>query len=80
MNETAMNQQIAHVGDENIEVQNVIESMESFRGGMDKPTFITFGTNAISPVELALSRPTKLGLVIWIQRDKLPDEMKGVEL
>lgn len=64
---------IAHVGDENIQVQNLVESMESInKGTMGKATMITFGTNAITPQDLLVKPQKLLGLVIWIPRDKMP--------
>ncbi len=62
---------IQHVGDENVELQNLEVSMLGFeKRGLN--TEITFGTTAVSAEELMIGKPPLLGLVIWIPRDKLP--------
>jgi hypothetical protein len=62
---------IAHVGDENIQIQNLLNCADevTLRKGV---TRITFGTNAISAVDVMHNTVTKMGLVIWFDKDRLP--------
>lgn len=62
---------IAHVGDENIQIQNVLNCADSVNlsKGVTK---ITFGTNAISALDVMNDTVKKVGLVIWLPKDRMP--------
>lgn len=67
-----LGQLINHVGQENIKVQPLKDSITSIdvvKGGNK----VTFVTGQISPVDLMFgSDPnTMIGLVLWIRKDKL---------
>ncbi len=64
---------IKHVGDENVQMQNLAASLIGFekRG---HHTEITFGTEAVSAIELMTNSTPLMGLVIWLPRDKLPNK------
>lgn len=59
---------IAAIGDENIQLQNLDQSMDGYRtkGAVTK---ITFGT--IQPC--SLDGTQKLGLIVWLDRDKVKE-------
>ena len=62
---------ILHVGDEHIQIQNVLACATevNLRKGV---TYITFGTEAISAVDVMGRKETKIGLVIWLPKDRMP--------
>mgnify|MGYP007100094249 CR=1 FL=1 len=66
-----MSELILAVGDDNVLMQNLLNDAQQ----IDKTkhgTKITFYTDAISPEEmLGGNRTKKLGLVLWLPRDKV---------
>jgi hypothetical protein len=63
---------IAHVGDEHIKIQNVLDSATEVKMRKGGDTQITFLTNAITATEVALNSTSKVGLVIWLPKERLP--------
>ena len=67
---------IVAVGDENIQVQWLKECVVGAE--MKKlGTHVTFGTTAISPVEVAIGEGRNVGVILWLPRNLIPDELKG---
>lgn len=62
---------ISQVGDENIKVQNLFESMTAAKLLRSGATEIAFGTTEVSTTEIMLDTSDKIGLVIWIPKNKL---------
>ena len=65
---------IAHVGDEHIQVQNVLDCADSITMRKTGEAMITFGTTAINATEVALNKVEKVGLVIWLPKNRLPSK------
>lgn len=63
---------IAVVGDEHIQMQNLLESMDEIRQMKNGDTKISFFTNQITATEVAQHAAKKVGLVIWLPRDRIP--------
>ena len=63
---------IAHVGDGHIQLQNLLDSAQGVQQMKNGDTKISFFTNQITATEVATGTTKKLGLVIWLPRDRLP--------
>lgn len=72
---------IKHVGSENLMVQSVsnttVDAKVHRSTGL---THLTIATNQYTPDDLLAAMaglpPKKVGLVLWIDRDRLPEELK----
>jgi hypothetical protein len=67
---------IAAVGDENVVLQNLDIDAASIDKTKDG-TKITFYTGAIQAEEYLTGKPKKLGLVVWLPRDRVADALCG---
>jgi len=67
---------ILHVGDENVQIQNIEESClgaKMIRGG----TKLTIGTNAVSPKDILFPKQAKMrGIIVWMPVEKLPENLR----
>lgn len=67
---------IQHVGEENVAIQRIDQSIISANSGKNGVAKLTIETNQFSPNDLmALTcgqRPKMHGLILWIPSDKLP--------
>jgi hypothetical protein len=71
-----MSELILAVGDENVVFQN----LDSDAHTIDKTkhgTKITFYTNAIQAEEVLFDKSAKIGLVVWLPRDKVEAAIKA---
>ncbi len=66
---------ILAVGDEHIQLQNLLDSTADIRMMKNGDTKISFFTNQITATEVATASAKKLGLVIWLPWDRLPPEI-----
>lgn len=69
---------IACVGDDHVNVQNLQESMVSISHSKNTST-ISFGTSrdkgqSIAMAALTGAKPEFIGLIVWIPRERLPNE------
>lgn len=63
---------LQHVGAENISLQNLADSL--VKAEMKKHDGeITFATDRSIVHDMALNRCDKVGLILWIPKDKMPD-------
>jgi hypothetical protein len=67
---------IAAVGDEHIQLQNLLDSTASIQMMKNGDTKISFFTGQITATEVMNGTAKKLGLVIWLPWDRLPPEIK----
>lgn len=67
---------IAAVGDEHIGVQSLSTDAVSYDYGRKKGATITFATDSARVQEMLTGQPKYVGMVIWIPKDKIPDEVK----
>lgn len=64
---------IKHVGEENIRVQPLAGCItNATRGAKSKATKITFVTNEITPNDLLFEGKNRIGLILWIEKERLP--------
>jgi hypothetical protein len=63
---------ILAVGDENIVLQNLLESADTISQTKRGETRVSFFTDQITATEVATGATKKLGLVIWLPRDRIP--------
>ncbi len=59
---------LTRIGEDNIRLQNLIESATKFRacGKRGRETAITFLTNQMNPGEILRKQPRHVGLVLWL--------------
>jgi hypothetical protein len=62
---------LQHVGDENIQLQNLADSLVKAQLKKNDGE-ITFATDRDIVQDMALNRCDKIGLILWIPKDKLP--------
>jgi hypothetical protein len=70
---------IAHVGDENVSVQNLAKNMAQFKKGKRDSTISFFTSHSNGQAiakEAAGMKSDVVALVVWIPRDKLPEDMQ----
>lgn len=68
---------IAHIGDENIFVQNLATNMKSAKAAMkNRDAEITFVTSDDKVLDRMIGKPRFVGLVVWLPVDKMPDGYK----
>jgi len=62
---------IKQVGEENVLVQPIMDALTNASLNKNGVTTLTLKTNAIKPIDLISGRPSKIGLIVWIDRAKL---------
>jgi hypothetical protein len=60
---------LTRIGEENVCLQNLLESATSVEARKRGQTAITFLTNQMNPSDLVQATPTKIGLVLWLPAD-----------
>lgn len=71
---------IAAVGDENVAFQMLSESIHGTqKAGKGSTTHITFSTNQTTLMDLISPRSPKVGIVVWLPRDKMHEAVKRAE-
>lgn len=68
---------IAVVGDDNIKLQNLLESLDSATTTKKNGTKLSFFTDQITPTEIMRGTQTVVGLVIWLPKDKVAAALKS---
>lgn len=69
---------LQHVGAENISLQNLADSL--VKADLKKHDGeITFATDRSIVHDMALNRCDKVGLILWIPKDKMPDPSRQNE-
>lgn len=63
---------LTKVGERNVTVQNIVASAVNFTRTKKGVTAITIHTMEIGP-EAALGNGDKIGLIVWIPKDKIPE-------
>jgi hypothetical protein len=61
---------ISRVGDDNVTLQPLMECITDAKQ-RKTATAITFLTDQMSVAEVAIGNPKKIGLVVWLPKDKL---------
>ena len=62
---------IKQVGEDNVLVQPMMDAVTNASLSKSGVTTLTIKTNAIKPNDLISDRPSKIGLIVWIDRVKL---------
>ena len=63
---------LQHVGAENVQLQNLADSL--VRADLKKHDGeITFATDRSIVHDMAINRCDKVGLILWLPKDKMPD-------
>lgn len=65
---------LSKIGDANVLVQNLAQSFVSSKK-VKRGVNVTFGTNQITDAELLDGKISKIALIVWFDRDKLPKEL-----
>lgn len=65
------------VGAENVEIQSVQASLVSANGKKDHSQ-ITIGTTAITAADLLNHKWPKIGIIVWVDRDKYEQAKKSL--
>lgn len=68
---------IQSVGDDNVKFQNLFEATINVNRHKSGLIAITFLTSEIGLNEFLFEKPSKVALVIWLPRDKLPHGAVG---
>lgn len=69
---------INFVGDASIVVQNLDTCMTNIATTKDG-NLVTFGTKEVSPNDVANNAAPKVGLVVWLPRDKVTEFVQQAE-
>lgn len=64
---------IVAIGDENIVLQNLFECLTASKQVKRGGTELSFLTDQVNTTEIATDRFKKIGLVVWLPKDKLPE-------
>lgn len=70
------------VGDDNIKLQRLFESISNVRTNKRGDTSITFQTNQITATDFVNDNPKMVGFVIWMPKElvgKVRDELQKIE-
>jgi hypothetical protein len=57
---------LTRIGEENVCLQNLVESATNFQARKRGHTAITFLTNQMTPTEIVHGPPKMVGLVLWL--------------
>lgn len=57
---------LTRIGEDNIRLQNLVESATNFQSRKRGATAITFLTNQMNPDEVFRNTPRHVGLVLWL--------------
>lgn len=68
---------VASVGDENIKLQNLLDSLDAATTTKKNGTKISFFTDQITPTEIMRGSETVVGLVIWLPKDRVNAAIKS---
>jgi hypothetical protein len=63
---------LLQVGDENLQFQNLLNSLVDIKTNRKGISKVTFETNAISCSDVVAGCPEKTALVVWIPKSKIP--------
>ncbi len=73
----------ARIGDENLVFQNLIGDLTNAQSSK-RGTLLTFGTNQITPTDIALGHGEKIAFVVWFSRERyeraLAEHKAGVDI
>ena len=60
---------LTRIGEENVRLQNLLESATNFQARKQGTTAITFLTNQMHTTEVVHGPPKMMGLVLWLPAD-----------
>ena len=61
---------IKQVGEDNVLIQPIMDAVTNASLSKNGVTTLTLKTNAIKPNDLISNTPSKIGLILWIDRSK----------
>lgn len=60
---------LERVGENNVQLQNLVESMDGITVNKHGDSRVSFWTNGINPTEIAVGKARNVGLVLWLPTD-----------